>query len=104
MILSTLTPELNFALEQLSPGRMGQLCELRFRRGQQVTGVFPWGEELICRNGQPIAVTERFWTDPPAALTMPFAWMKQGCICRWNRAAAWDCAVKRCCETEKSSV
>ena len=58
MILSTLTPELNFALEQLSPGRMGQLCELRFRRGQQVTGVFPWGEELICRNGQPIAVTE----------------------------------------------
>ena len=50
MILSTLTPELNFALEQLSHRRLGQLCELRFRRGRPVTGVFPWGEELIYRN------------------------------------------------------
>ncbi len=58
MILSTLTPELNLALEQLSSQRLGQLCELRFRRGQSVTGVFPWGEELICRNGQPIGVNE----------------------------------------------
>ncbi|MDD6239634.1 MAG: stage III sporulation protein AB [Oscillospiraceae bacterium] len=58
MILSTLTPELNFALEQLSHRRLGQLCELRFRRGRPVTGVFPWGEELIYRNGQPIAVNE----------------------------------------------
>ena len=58
MRLSTLTPELNHALGQLSGARMQQLSELRFRRGQPVTGVFPWGEELICRNGQPIKVNE----------------------------------------------
>ena len=67
MILSTLTPELNFALEQLSPGRMGQLCELRFRRGQQVNGRIPWEnrKRYVSQLGVVFGQRSQLWWDVP---------------------------------------
>lgn len=55
----TLTPELQRAMEQLSPRRKNTIVEIRFRIGSQVKGVYPWGEELLTENGSPISVTEK---------------------------------------------
>ena len=59
----TLTPELQRAMEQLSPRRKNTIVEIRFRIGSQVKGVYPWGEELLTENGSPISVSEKVVQD-----------------------------------------
>ena len=59
MIISALPPEVQEALDRVEKARAAKLVELRFRRGQAVRMVFPWGEELLTRHGSPIPVTEQ---------------------------------------------
>lgn len=59
MNLSTLPPQVQEALWRLPAGRMREVTELRFRKGQQVSLVFPWGQELLTAHGAPIPVTDK---------------------------------------------
>ena len=59
MMISALTSEVQEALDRVEQARAAKLVELRFRRGQAVRMVFPWGEELLTRHGSPIPVTEQ---------------------------------------------
>ena len=47
MMISALTSEVQEALDRVEKARAAKLVELRFRRGQAVRMVFPWGEELL---------------------------------------------------------
>ncbi len=59
MKLNTLPPRIQRALDELSPGRSRALNELRFRKGQNVTLIFPHGQELLTEGGRSIPVTDR---------------------------------------------
>lgn len=59
MKLQTLPPELQQALDKLPPKKRRELQELRFRRGQSVSLVFPWGQELLTIGGRPVTVTDK---------------------------------------------
>ena len=59
MMISALTSEVQEALDRVEKARAAKLVELRFRRGQAVRMVFPWGEELLTHHGSPIPVTEQ---------------------------------------------
>lgn len=59
MELKILPEELQEALFALSPERLRQATELRFRMGRPVTVVFPWGEEVLSRHGRTFSVTDR---------------------------------------------
>ena len=59
MMISALTSEVQEALDRVEKARAAKLVELRFRRGQAVRMVFPWGEELLTCHGSPIPVTEQ---------------------------------------------
>lgn len=59
MKLETLTPQLQRAIDQLPPKRLGQVSEIRLRMGYPVKLVLPWGEEMLTDTGQPIPVTNK---------------------------------------------
>jgi stage III sporulation protein AA len=58
MNLRALPPEVQEAFSRLPPKRKNQVTELRFRRGQPVKLLDPWGEELLTLEGREIPVTE----------------------------------------------
>lgn len=62
MKLEVLTPELSQAIQRMPAQRLAMASELRLRRGQRARLAFPWGEELLTRNGQGIPVTEEMLT------------------------------------------